>query len=134
MSNVNFVLGSLGKGSELRHLFASMELDRSHPVRNFFAIDKVSNKSKCLIDSSCRRHVRPMTGNHSGNLLRHVKRWHVNEYGEIVQLLKSAALKRKRTDEDDKVVKRFNRSGDFDWRFNRSMAGRKNVDAFLLPT
>jgi hypothetical protein len=84
-----------------------MELDLSHPVRNFFAIDKVSNTSKCLIDSSCRRHVRPMVGYHSGNLLRHVKRWHVKEYGEIVQLQKSAPLKRKRSDDDDNEVKRF---------------------------
>jgi len=34
-----FWLITYGKGSELRHLFASMELDRSHPARNFFAID-----------------------------------------------------------------------------------------------
>jgi len=31
----------------------------------------------------------------------------VKECGEIVQLLKSVPLKRKRTDEDDKELKRF---------------------------
>jgi hypothetical protein len=85
-----------------------MELDKDHPVKKLFAIDNESNTSKCLIDSSCSRHVKPMKGHHSGNLMRHVKRYHVKEYDEIVELLKNVlGRKRKRTDEDNNQVRKL---------------------------
>ena len=39
-----------------------MDDDHSHPVRQLFEIDKESKKSKCLVNSECRRHVKPMAG------------------------------------------------------------------------
>jgi hypothetical protein len=82
--------------------------NESHPVKQFFSIDKIANNSMCLIDPLCDRHVKPLMGHHSGNLLRHVKRYHVSEINQITeQLRKWKAPKRKLLDEEENQLKKI---------------------------
>lgn len=54
-----------------------------HPVRQFFNFDSNSNTSKCNI-GGCPLSTKTISGDHSGNLHRHLKRYHANE-SEIVE-------------------------------------------------
>ena len=36
-----------------------------------------------MIDETCKKHEKPMKGNHASNLGRHIKRYHPTQYEEI---------------------------------------------------
>jgi hypothetical protein len=65
-----------------------------HPVKQYFAIDTVANTSTCMIDETCKKHEKPMKGSHSGNLTRHLKRYHPAHLEELEKKL--GGRKRKR--------------------------------------
>ena len=54
-----------------------------HPVKQYFTFDKVANTANCMIDETCKKHEKPMKGNHASNLGRHIKRYHPTQYEEI---------------------------------------------------
>lgn len=65
-----------------------------HPVRMYFNFDPETQKSECII-GNCPEIAKFVQGDHSGNLNRHLKRYHENE-ANIVE----AALKKPKKTED----------------------------------
>ena len=68
-----------------------------HPVKQYFTFDKAANTARCMIDETCKKHEKPMKGDHAGNVRRHIKRYHPTQYEEIE--IKLSKKKRKRDSE-----------------------------------
>jgi hypothetical protein len=74
--------------------------EEQHAIRKLFSYDSERDLSKCLVSDTCRKHVKPMKGNHLGNLTAHVKRCHKREFDEAFMEVdvQGAATKRRRVD------------------------------------
>lgn len=80
---------------------------QENPFRHYFSYDKSSNKSVCNIEG-CGAEV---TGNHGGNLQRHIQRKHPAEYADSTSNKRPASTADGQTTLDSVIVKKPKTTG-----------------------